>query len=69
MAAPKEKKKEKKKTENKNIKNWSTKKKKKISGAVKDLRCVVLYAPADLGNIHFFIHRVYPLFSCSVKAE
>ena len=73
MAAPKEKRKKeeeekKKKTDKQNIKNWSIKKK-QISGASKDLKCVVLYAPVDMGNIHFFILRVYPLFSCSVKSE
>ena len=45
------------------------KKQQQISGASKDLKCVVLYAPVDMGNIHFFILRVYPLFSCSVKTE
>ena len=50
-------------------KKHTQKTKKRISGASKDLNCVVLYAPVDRGNIHFFILRVYPLFSCSVKTE
>ena len=38
------------------------KKQQQISGASKDLKCVVLYAPVDMGNIHFFILSVPSLF-------
>ena len=69
MAAPKEKRKKLTKQTIKILKIDQERKNKQISGASKDLKCVVLYTPVDMGNIHFFILRVYPLFSCSVKTE